>query len=301
MRGIKIGILGRSGMLGAMLTDYFKANSQYELTTTSRDKKVVQPGERYFEVEEFINNPDKFNWLKKLDYLINAIGVIKPYCQDDDIDGVRRAIKVNTLFPHVLAQYLKGSARIIQIATDCVYSGTVGGYKEDSPHDAQDVYGKTKSLGEVLGEDHFLNIRCSLIGPERKNNLSLLGWFLNQKLGSQVSGFAHHRWNGVTTLQFARLCHAIVRERLFGDLVKASQVHHFVPNPTITKHELLCTFQEIFKTNYRIKKVNNVGQPIDRSLRTRYKLLSQVTEKKDIYEVIKELADYMKQSKMFNG
>ena len=82
----------------------------------------------------------------------------------------------------------------MQIATDCVYSGKKGSYNEDDLHDALDVYGKTKSLGEAQSPN-LLNIRCSIIGPEQGKHVSLLEWFLTQEPGAKLQGFAHHHWN----------------------------------------------------------------------------------------------------------
>ena len=39
--------------------------------------------------------------------------------------------------------------KIFQIATDCVFSGKIGGYNELSNHDDLDIYGVSKSMGEV--------------------------------------------------------------------------------------------------------------------------------------------------------
>ena len=100
---------------------------------------------------------------------------------------------------------------MIQIATDCVYSGKTGGYNEDSLHDALDAYGKTKSLGEVRSST-FLNIRSSIIGPEINHKVLLLEWFLKQPKGAVLNGFSNHLWNGVTTLQFAELCLTIIKK-----------------------------------------------------------------------------------------
>ena len=95
----------------------------------------------------------------------HAIGVIKPYIRDDDAAAVERALRVNGLFPHILARAAERSGcRVLQIATDCVYAGTIGNYREAAPHDALDVYGKTKSLGEV-NSAAVHHLRCSIIGP----------------------------------------------------------------------------------------------------------------------------------------
>jgi len=114
-----------------------------------------------------------------------------------------------------------------------VFSGVREHYCETDSHDALDVYGKTKSLGEAYGESVH-HLRCSIIGPEPKEHKFLLDWFLGQPEGSTVNGFTNHLWNGVTTLQFAKICAGVIRENL-----ELPHVQHVVPQGEITKYEML--------------------------------------------------------------
>jgi dTDP-4-dehydrorhamnose reductase len=165
-------------------------------------------------------------------------------------------------------------ARVIQIATDCVFSGSRGNYTESDPHDPLDAYGKTKSLGEVQSPN-VLHIRCSIIGPELKRASSLLGWFLKQPPGATLQGFAHHEWNGVTTLQFARLCSSLIRggTARFDALRNVSSVHHFVPNVAVNKHELLQLFARVFEHPVVIERTDASGPPVRRTLSSNFTLL----------------------------
>jgi dTDP-4-dehydrorhamnose reductase len=279
----KILILGKTGMLGSMVYTYLKQNSNSDVQATDREK---------FDVISFLNKNKRYHFLHNYDYIINCVGIIKPYCKDDNAQGVYDAIKVNTLFPLELQRFCKNSqTKIIQIATDCVYSGKKGNYVEDDKHDALDVYGKTKSLGEVVASN-FLNIRCSIIGPEIKNKLSLLEWFLNQPSGSTLQGYSKHFWNGVTTLQFAKLCKVLLMNNNFEKLIKVNSVHHFIPNQNLSKYELLQLFKKYFNKDYRIKKATT--ETINRTLSTKYKLLGKIFPETSMEEAIKELADYMK-------
>jgi dTDP-4-dehydrorhamnose reductase len=227
------------------------------------------------------------------DYWINCIGIIKPYCRDNDPAGVRNAIRVNAAFPHELAAAAKqNGVRLIQIATDCVYSGSKGSYVESDPHDALDVYGKTKSLGEVLNGS-ALNIRVSIIGPEVKSRLSLLEWFLSQPAGAELKGFTHHRWNGVSTLRFAKICEQIIARSRYEDLLAQSPIHHYVPADSVDKFELLSIFQNTFNTSYRIVPVGDIGPPVDRTLSTRFPLLAELLPPVTIAEDLRALGNWM--------
>lgn len=283
--GVRVLVLGKSGMLGSMVFGYLSKNTPFQVIGTERNE---------FNADKFLTDSSKFFKFKDIDYVINCIGIIKPFCKDDDPTGVVNAIKINALFPYELAKFYKDTnTKIIQIATDCVFSGKDGNYNEDSPHDPLDVYGKTKSLGEVF-VGNFLNIRCSIIGPEKKKKISLLEWFLGQKNGSSINGFTHHKWNGVTTLQFAKLCLKIIEGDKFDELLKVNYIHHFVPNEAVTKFELLKLFAKVFDKKIKIVSADTPPPSIDRTLSTKYNILSYIYGSSTLKSALEELRDYMK-------
>lgn len=174
-------------------------------------------------------------------YVVSCIGLIKHRFDEADPAGVERAIAVNALFPQRLGRAAQASgARVLQIATDCVYSGARGAYVETDPHDALDVYGKTKSLGECRGRA-VSSLRCSIVGAELEGGPSLLEWFLAQPRGARLNGFTNHRWNGVTTLHFGKICAGIIKNSL-----ETGPLRHIVPGDSATKHELLSLFARVY-------------------------------------------------------
>ena len=193
--------------------------------------------------------------------------------------------------------YKKNDIKVIQIGTDCVYSGKKGLYDESDAHDPLDVYGKSKSLGEVF-DSSALIIRCSIIGPEIKEQKSFLfEWFLNQPQGGTIGGFEHHLWNGLTTLQFAQLCEKIISSNKFDALVKTSYVHHYIPNNTVNKYELMNIFNDVFEKDLKINQINKPDQKVDRTLTTKYKLLDSFSDKADMKTAITNLKEYMENLK----
>jgi dTDP-4-dehydrorhamnose reductase len=189
--------------------------------------------------------------------------LIKAHINESSEVEVALAYRLNADLPAAIASYVKGSAiRVIQIATDCVFSGTEGGYTETSQHDEKDVYGTSKSEGEIQSPN-FMNIRCSIVGPELKSHTSLFDWLKFQPKAAVITGFQNHIWNGVTTKAFAKLCLGIVEK----DCFKAG-VHHFVPADQIMKHDLLRLFAA--KTGRSdVKIVPGFGQQsINRTLAT---------------------------------
>jgi dTDP-4-dehydrorhamnose reductase len=193
-------------------------------------------------------------------WTINAAGSIKQRKADE---GAEPAMLINALFPHRLARMAEEShTQILQIATDCVFSGREGGRVESSPHDALDVYGKTKSLGEVRAP-HVHHLRCSIIGPDRRKKISLLEWFLHEPRAASVPGFTNHRWNGITTYHFARICAGILRSR-----ATLSGLQHIVPEGWMTKHELLKLLSQVYERKDIQVVRTEAKQAVDRTLET---------------------------------
>lgn len=262
-------VLGATGMLGAMVADVLAREEDLALTLAARNPArpgIEGPSSRVrclpFDAERD-DDPLPALLAEGFDWIINAIGIIKPHIQDADPAATERATRVNALFPHRLARAAQAQgARVLQIATDCVYSGREGAYAEDAPHDALDVYGKSKSLGEVPAPSMH-HLRCSIIGPEVTGHRSLLDWFRNQPPGARLTGFTNHLWNGVTTLHYARLCRGVIRSNL-----ALPQRQHVLPSGRVTKAEMLQVFAERFgRTDLAITQ-GEAPVVVDRTLAT---------------------------------
>lgn len=236
-------------MLGSMVADFLSRDSRLTVAATVRTGGLAElcrhklPQVDWRICDLAVSIPERLPAvIGDASWIVNAIGIIKSYIRDDAAETIERAIRINALFPYELAQAAaQTGARILQIATDCVFSGQRGAYTENDAHDALDVYGKTKSLGEsFLPNVH--NLRCSIIGPEFKEYASLLEWFRRQPSQAQVTGYTNHQWNGVTTLQFAKLCQGIIRSG-----VTLPHLQHIVPAGSISKADLLQCFAKEFK------------------------------------------------------
>ena len=234
---IKVLILGSTGMMGNAVGKYFLKQKDYQTVLSYRNDKIAYGENRFwFDVME-----SKTTDLPKVDYIINCIGVIKPFIEEDR----HKSIFVNSLFPYQLASYCESeNTRLIQITTDCVFSGLKGSYTENSLHDCADFYGKTKSLGEP---SNCMVLRTSIIGEEIHQNASLVEWAKQMK-GKNVNGFINHYWNGMTTKQYAKICDQIIRKELY-----AEGSYHIYSNP-VNKFQLLQLISEKFKLNLNITK-----------------------------------------------
>jgi dTDP-4-dehydrorhamnose reductase len=270
MRDANVLVLGASGMLGSMVVDVLARDAALHTAAIVRDpllagrleNEVPEVDWKVLDVER-AGDAELSEVIGESGWVVNAIGITKPLIDEADLDSRARAIRVNADFPHRLARLaLAAETRVLQIATDCVYSGARGRYREADAHDASDVYGMTKSLGEAPAENVH-HLRASIIGPEPAAHRFLLDWLVRQPRGARLKGFTNHLWNGVTTLHFARIAGAIVRG---GD--PGWRVQHLVPGDVISKCDLLRVIATRFARDDIVVEAVEVEQGVDRSLAT---------------------------------
>ena len=190
----------------------------------------------------------------KPDVIVNCVGIVK---QSESANDPLTSISVNALFPHRLAKLCRSlGIRLIQISTDCVFSGRKGYYTEDDVSDAEDLYGRTKYLGE-LNYEGCLTLRTSIIGRELVASNGLIEWFLSQD-GLTVRGYTNAIFSGFTTICLAEVIGMIITEQpdMFG-------IWHVASQP-ISKYDLISLVKQIFKLNIHIERDDTVV--IDRSL-----------------------------------
>ena len=193
----KVLLFGATGMAGHIAYYYLLNTGKYEITNVvfrtplTEDSIIVDVTNRDA-VAEVVRRVQP-------EIILNCVGVlIKGSKEHPD-----NAILINAYFPHLLKKMAdEVGAKLIHISTDCVFSGKRGNYTEDDFRDADDVYGRSKALGEVIN-DKDLTIRTSIIGPElKKNGEGLFHWFMNQH--GEINGFKTAIWGGVTTLELAK-------------------------------------------------------------------------------------------------
>lgn len=225
-------VLGSMGMLGRYVDSYLRKNPQFNVTGYSR--------EDFDAVRESVVELA----LHRFDVVINCIGVIKQVADNVQHTDI---IQVNSIFPNKLATYAQQTnTKVIHITTDCVYSGALGFYTELDPHDALDVYGKTKSLGE---SPLAMNIRTSIIGEELDTSRSLIEWVKSNN-NKKINGYTNHTWNGVTCLELAKFIERTITEQSFWTGTR----HVFNTTPT-SKKELVELIVKHFKLNIQVTPV----------------------------------------------
>lgn len=226
-------ICGSSGMLGHTLKKYLsKYYSVVKIDRSDIDLECVSLKKLSNHIQCLLSKEQKT-------ILINCVGLIKQRSISD-----YQMIDINAVLPHKLA-LICGSLNVnmIHFSTDCVYAGSKGSYVETDPHDATDLYGLSKSLGEP----HSCSVlRTSIIGEELNNKLSLVEWVKSNKNG-HIKGFTNHLWNGVTCLQAGKLIRQIIDSQMFWSGTK-----HFYSN-TMSKYDLVCAINDIYCLNIEIE------------------------------------------------
>ncbi len=282
-------------MLGSEILYQLSMLNGIEVTATVRNKTMTQAISkskrikfRELDVLNFLNSPNSYN-ISNYDVVINAIGAIK----QKNI-SVSKMYLINSEFPKMLAiNCINSKTRIIHFSTDCVFSGKSNNLKTESTlHDAIDDYGKSKSVGEVL-QDNFWNLRASFIGNELNSNDSLLNWFLSQKKGSVINGFANQFWNGITSFHYGM----IIRKMIEYSVYPESRILHLIPENEISKYELLKNLQFYFNREDIIINRYTGSEEIYRQIKTEFpeqnqrlwSLIGSIRPPK-IEELIKELA-----------
>jgi dTDP-4-dehydrorhamnose reductase len=278
----KVLILGATGMLGHTCLSYFNSDSEFDTYGTWR--KDTKENLKAFDVlkdsiEDLIQEIQP-NWV------INCIGMIKQRIDESNQFSVMSTRKINQMFPRDLANAVAGTdARVIQIATDCVFSGEKGRYCESSPHNAIDLYGRSKSLGEILAPE-FINLRTSIIGRELSTNFSLVDWFLSHDLNSEVNGYLNHYWNGITTSSFARIAHGIIKSDGF-----ISGTFHVVPSNEVSKYELLQLIRESYEREDLLIRPVEAPRFVDRTLHTNHPNFNEAVWSSAGYESIPSIEE----------
>jgi dTDP-4-dehydrorhamnose reductase len=270
----RVFVFGSNGMLGKYVYTYLKETlTDYKVSAITRAEMDITNLSYDDLRRKFL-----FLGLSKGDVVVNCAGMIKQRNDSPDTDF----IIVNSLFPHYLARICKiHEAYNIHISTDCTYDGLDGSYDEKSKHNADDLYGKSKSLGESV---EATVIRTSIIGEELNNKRSLLEWVKSNK-GKSVFGFTNHTWNGVTCLQLAKIINKIIVDGLYWNGVR----HIFSPK-TVNKYELIKMVSDVFKLKLKITE-NTTTENCFRDLTSIYDEVNYFNIP-DLVEQIKELKDY---------
>ncbi len=246
---MKILILGSSGLIGHTLLR--ELSCLFDTWGTLHKSKAAYASS-FFDRYNVIENIDvrQISLVEKTirslspDVVLNCTGITKRKIHNNN---QLETIEVNACFPHRLADLSQQlNFRMVQFSTDCVFNGKEGNYAENSLTTAEDLYGRTKALGEVLNCPSCLTLRSSFIGQELFDKTELLDWFLKQK-EKTIKGFTKTLYSGVSTVFMAKAV-----TRLIIDFPYLNGLYQLAPEKPVSKFELLSLAKEKFGVDVEI-------------------------------------------------
>ncbi len=256
----KVLVLGASGMLGNAVFRLFADSPDLDVRATARSGAAVARLREDLrgrvitgvDVEQFDSLAGAFATAMP-DVVVNCIGLVKQLAEADD---PLAALPINAMLPHRLARLCAvARARLVHVSTDCVFLGTRGRYLESDVPDAQDLYGRSKLLGEV-DYPHAITLRTSIVGHELGSAHGLVGWFLAQS--GEVRGYTRAVFSGLPTVEFA----TVIRDFVLPD-PSLHGLYHVAASP-VAKYDLLNLVARRYGRDTRIVPDDRVA--IDRSL-----------------------------------
>lgn len=274
-------VLGSAGMAGHLISRYLLEKNHY---VTGFDRYKVS------HCESIIGDARNLDFVKgiiyqgKFDSIVNCIGILNQFAENNK----ELAVFLNSYFPHFLAEVTRDmKTQIIHMSTDCVFSGDLGGYSEDSFPDGKSFYDRTKALGELINKKN-ITLRNSIVGPDvNRNGIGLFNWFMKQK--KPIKGYTKVMWTGLTTLELAKVIE-------YAAKVKASGLYNMVYEEPISKYDLLRLFNKYVRDNELTIEPYD-GYISDKSLkRTRFDFDYIVP---DYETMISEMAEWILKHKNF--
>jgi len=234
---LKFIVLGATGMAGHTIAIYLKEQG-HKVTAFTR-KAFPLCENSIGDITDLKLVADIIE-KSEADAVINCIGILNQSAESNK----HEAVFLNSYLPHYLNHITRNSkTKIIHMSTDCVFSGKIGNYQENSLKDGETFYDRSKALGELENEKD-LTFRNSIIGPDmNQNGIGLFNWFMKQNV--KTTGYEKAIWTGVTTLTLAKAMEKATKENLVG-------LYNLVNNDTISKYEMLKLFNSYFKNDQLI-------------------------------------------------
>ena len=231
---VKVLVLGASGLLGNACMRILGQRSKIHVVGTYRTKFEMNASSKskiqYYQIPEILDTTllEKLFKIVAPDVVINCVSLSKK-----DISQAKplNFIPIYSLLPHLIHDLCRlNKARLIQISSDGVFSGVTGNYSEIDKPDADDIYGKSKLLGEVISNDS-ITLRTSMVGHSMNTNNGLISWFLDQKVSCK--GFKEVIFSGFPVNILAEIIsdYIIPKPNLCG-------IYHIASSP-ISKLDLL--------------------------------------------------------------
>ena len=234
-------VLGHRGLLGATVTRYLREQGHEVFTLNARFSLATAP--------QFVEDIIK----TQPDWCINCIGKKPPSDRN-------MLWEVNGHLPSQCSSRLPDSIGFIHASSDAIFRPDIPFRTAEEAPDARDLYGSSKAYGEhsVVGPRR-ISFRCSFIGIGTDGSGNLLSWFIHSP-HEAVTGYINHAWNGITSLEWAKVALATALDYQRGGRIVQLGTH-----PAVSKYELLRMIRGIWSCPVRVVP-GNANESILRTL-----------------------------------
>lgn len=253
-------VLGGTGLLGnAVVKKLNEKNFHYLFTTRSNNK----PSKNSIFLEDVINFEALEILISKVEpnVVINCISLTS---EKRSVGDYLEHYRVYAMLPRVIEMFSKKyNFKYIHISSDGVFSGLEGYYDERSMPNSNNVYGRSKALGEPISKNSVC-IRTSIYGHSQYGQNGILDWALSQ---NKLAGFKNYFFSGISTLRLAEyLINFFIAKENYG-------IYH-IGGPKISKLELLRKIAKVYSLECTITEAEEPRLNFDLNSKKFLNLLS---------------------------
>ncbi len=226
----RILITGASGMLGATLVNKFK--NKYNIFATGNsffDKQHSQ----YMKFDLSSESYKKlFDWSNP-DIIIHCAALTNGnYCEENP----KKAFLINGHSMSKIIKFSKKNTKIIYISSDAVFCSNVHMASEDELTSPENIYGKSKELGEKLlveSNKNYYIIRTTVVGKNINNNKqSFVDWIIkSSKANIKITLFDDVLFTPISTLDLASEIDYLITSNI------KKGIYHISGKTVLTKYD----------------------------------------------------------------
>ena len=240
-------------MLGATIVK--KWCNRFEVFATDKDNFTNNPVKNFMNFDLVSESYDALmNWAKP-DVIIHCAAITNvDYCEDNP----EQAMAVNAESVNKFLKY-GSDARLIFISSDAVFPDRIHMATEKDQTSPENVYGKTKEMGEKYIKDasgDHIAIRTTIVGKNiNPSYQGFVEWIVNSvKSGKEITLFDDALFTPITTWHLANEIEWIMRSNI-------SDIVHVAGGEPISKYDFgkkICKRLKLDTKLIRKESIDNV-------------------------------------------
>ena len=245
---MRILVTGVSGMLGSSLA--LELSKKHKVYGTGNSEMSLAIDYRIFDLSNE-SYKELIDWSQP-ELIIHCAALTNGnYCQNNPLD----AFNVNGCSIRKLIDASEDHVKIMYVSTDAVFSSSIHMAKEIDFTSPENVYGKSKELGEFFllnSNRDYLILRTTIVGLNAySDKKGFIEWIINSvKAKETISLFEDVLFTPISIWDFIKEINFLVDQNSYG-----SKILHLAGGEAITKYEFgKSLIQELFLDTDYIKK-----------------------------------------------